>query len=756
MEKIKSHIIFVAFLFILSLFFFNGILHNGVILDNIHYINDLTFHSYNVKEALKNNEFALWTPYFYGGHPLLAIPENYMLDFDFLLIYLSKNIYLSMNIAAILYFFLAGLGMYLMICSLVNNKKAAFISAIVYAFNGFMHSFIISGHINILEGYALIPFIFLFAHKALKSREWVFYSILAGIFFALQILSGSMITFFYTALILSFYLAFNLINKNFAGILMKSVFVAVIMAATALSLASIKLLPVLEFTKMSSRAINVSFSEFLGHPIELHDIARVAITNIGYSGTSAAIGIIGFILMIYGFFGYKKRIVAFSIFLVSFSLLFASGTFAADLMYKTPGFDRMRHVERALLMFVFAGSILAAYGFISLSDKLKKYPLYLKYENLLFVVVVLLMLLELLFLQTTPSSAKIIEPKDIKLLDYISGDSSIFRTANLAQKDIVGAAGYNYYAQKGISEVKGGGGIWLNDYVGFLYIAQQYFNPKIFGILNVKYFVSESELKANNITLAKKFEECKECAVWNAFGPYLYKNELFLPRYFVVPNGILVLGDSNMVKQLINNIMFQNWEPKDNVFVEGTNINDYDIGFLKKFSAIILLKDSIDQNSLSKLKEYKAHGGKIIPDILNGQNSISNDDINIHFNNTGQGYTEINVKEYSNNKVALDLNGEKGWLVASERFAHFPGWSASINGDELKIFKANSVISALYLDGFKGNLVFEYSPASYKKGKYISIFALLIIIIYTGYFIYKSRQKSQVDENPPKVNPSQP
>ena len=152
MKKINPHIIFVTFIFILSLFFLKSILHKGVIFDNIHYINDLTFQSYNVKESLKNKEFALWTPYFYAGHPLLAIPEYYMLDLNFLLIYLSKSIYLAMNLAAILYFFLAGLGMYLLINNLVNSKKAAFISAVVYMLNGFMHSFIISGHINILEG----------------------------------------------------------------------------------------------------------------------------------------------------------------------------------------------------------------------------------------------------------------------------------------------------------------------------------------------------------------------------------------------------------------------------------------------------------------------------------------------------------------------------------------------------------------------------------------------------------------------------
>ena len=106
MKKINSHVIFIAAIFALSLFYLNGILQRGVILNNIHYINDLAFVSYNTKEALKNNELPLWTPYFYSGHPLLAIPENYMFDLNFLFIYLFRDIYLAMNLALIFYFFI--------------------------------------------------------------------------------------------------------------------------------------------------------------------------------------------------------------------------------------------------------------------------------------------------------------------------------------------------------------------------------------------------------------------------------------------------------------------------------------------------------------------------------------------------------------------------------------------------------------------------------------------------------------------------
>lgn len=741
-KKINADLIFIAAIFALSLLYLNGILHKGVVLNNVHYINDLAFVSHNTKEALKNNGLPLWTPYFYAGHPLLAIPENYMFDLNFLFILFFGDIYLAMNLALFFYLFGAGLGMYLLAYNLAENKKAAFISAIVFMFNGFVHSFVINGHLNILEGYALIPFIFLFVHKALKTKEWVLYSILAGVFFAMQIFSGSMILFFYTFLLVALYLAFNLIRKDFKSALLKTIFVGAIFVAVAISLAAVKLLPSLEFADMSSRAGSVSYSEFLGYPFAFKDIARVAVTSIGYQDVSVAVGFMGFMLLIFGLFHYRKRMVAFAFLVAVFSLLFASGSFVADAMYKVPGFDKLRHAERALVLFAFAGPVLIAYGFVLLSEKIKKYPLFFRYEKFLFALIVFLVIFELVILQKVPMPAKIVKPEEIKLLEHISNDNSRFRTINLAQKDIIGAAGYNYYAQKGISEAKGGGGIWVNDYAAFLGIAQQSLSGKIFGILNIKYIVSDKRLEAGNISLVDVFNQCRECAVSNAFGPYLYKNDFFLPRYYLVPSSILVAGNEDLAKQLTYSLMLQNFEPKNSVLVEGKKINDYGIDFLRKFEIIFLVRDSVDQDSIGKLRDYAASGGRIVPDILNKQVNVGNEEVFEIFNKIKGSYKEITATEYKHNKVVLELDGEKGWLVASERFAYFPGWKASINGNEIEMYKADNAVTAVYLNGEKGKLVFEYRPKSFSRGKLISLAAFFAILGYFGYFLYKKKFKT--------------
>jgi hypothetical protein len=335
-----------------------------------------------------------------------------------------------------------------------------------------------------------------------------------------------------------------------------------------------------------------------------------------------------------------------------------------------------------------------------------------------------------------PKSIDIVKPSEIPILDYISKDTSQFRTMNLALSTFVGASGYNYYSQFGISEIKGGGGIWFSDYLSYLFAAQN--SPaKFWAVLNNKYVIADQNISIDGLSYIGKFKECNGCPVWEAYGPYLYKNELFLPRYYIVPNSILLVGDNTLVKQLIYAIMLQNWEPKNTVLIEGTTINEYDVEFLKKFDVIFLVRDSLDQNGINKLREYVSQGGVIVPDIFNEQNSISNEDVNSVLNNLKGDYKEVNVDEYSNNKVVIELDGKKGWFVASERFAHFSGWGASINGKDIEMFKADNAITALFLEGEKGRLVFKYNPDSYRRGKLISLVAVIIIVIYFCYLIFR-------------------
>ena len=712
-------------------------------MNNLHYISDVTFYSNNMKEAIvKHHTLPLWTPYYYSGRPLFAQPEYYFIDFNLLLILLTGNVNIGMNFSVIIHLFLAGLGMYYLVLMLSSSRKAAFISALLYMFNGFVHTFVVPGNIMIMEGYSLIPFIFLFTVRALKNKEFIFNSIMAGLFAAFLIFVGGVIYIPYIFLLIMVYSVIYVIDKNILNRFLKLLIVGVLIFAVGFGISAVKLLPGLEFIELSNRGIGLPYQEYLGEPIKINNFGFAFITNVFLSGDhiSAAIGIAGIILLIFSLSRIKNKLILFSAITIILSLLISTDSFLTKILFNVPIFNQVRHVERSIFMFAFASSILAGFGFVYLESFLDKYKRVNK--NIIFSIIILLILSELFLLQMGPESTKVLKPDDIPILDYMSKDKSQFRIINQALTNLIGATGYNYYSQFGISELKGGSGIWFNDYIEYLTIAQ-YKPAKFWGVLNVKYVIKDANSSEEGLSYVGKFKECSDnCEIREAWGPYLYKNEMFLPRYYVVPNSILIAGDNTQVRQLVYNLMLKNLNPKSTVLIEGAKINDYDINLLTKFNSMILVQGSIDQDSISKLREYKGRGGVIMPDILNNKNTISNEEISSLFNSTKGAFNEIKVSEYSNNKVVIDLNGEEGWLVASERLAYFPGWTSSINGNKKNIFEANNAISAIHLNGEKGKLIFEYSPDSFTKGKIISFITLIILFAYSGYLIYIKKFKS--------------
>ncbi|MBS3101219.1 hypothetical protein J4204_03730 [Candidatus Woesearchaeota archaeon] len=737
---IKEHI-YIIILLLLSVVFFYNILSATKILNNIHYINDMTFLSYNVKDSVFSQKtLHLWTPYFYSGQPLMAIPESYLFDLNFLFILIFRNIYLAMNLAVISYFFLAGLGMYLLIISFKKGSRAAFISALVYMLNGFVHSFIISGHLNILESYALIPFVFLFAYRAVKNEKWLSDSILAGLFFAMMALAGGIIFFIYTGFLIGIFLAFSIIGKGFLKRLLKVFLIGVVLLLALFGFAAIKLLPALEFEGISNRNAGVSYTEYLGYPVKLADSWHVFVSNIGFDGLSGALGIAAFILLAMSLFSYRNKNVVFFLIVIAVSIMLASGSFLAEMFYKSvPGFGKMRHIERAMVLFVFSASALAAYGYENLNAKLDK----IKFKNAAHFFIIALILAELVALHKMPSSVNVINPKDIPILAHISNDKDFYRTINMGLKEIIGAAGYNYNAQLGIPEAKGGGGIWVNDYVSYLAVAHQYAPSKLLGILNIKYAISDRELDIPNFKLAGKFAECRECAVWNAFGPYLYENLELMPRAYVVQNAILVVGNQDASRQLIYSLMLNGkFNPKNTVAVQGNvDVGEHSIDFLKKFDVVILAPGSVSQESVPILREYTQSGGVLLPDILSGKNAVSNGELETALSRLKGGYKEAKITKYSNNKVEVGAKG-RGLLVLSEVFAHYPGWKAFAGGKELSILKADNAITAVLLSDYD-SIIFEYKPKPFEIGKIITMATTVIALIYFGVMYYLKRKNGR-------------
>ena len=746
-KNLKWHLLVAIVLLAISILFFHKILSNKMVLDNVHHINNLAFLSYNFKDGIFNHKtFPLWSPYFFSGIPLIAIPEHYIFDMNLIILIIFQDIYLAMNISIIFFFFLAGLGMYFLAYAILESRKAAFLSALIYMFNGFMHSFLISAHINLLESYAMIPFVAIFTLKAIRGKNWILYSILAGLFFSFQVLMGGVIFFFYSAVLFGLLIAFSLVSnpnlKNFG----KLALISIVVMLVTFGLSAVKLLPTTEFVSQSSRASAVSYQDYLGYPISLKNSFSVFVSNISYADVSGSIGIVGLILLALGFLSFKKKYFMFSLLLAILGVALATGGPAASFFFKyAPGFSKMRHIERALVLFVFGASVLAGYGASNLFSRLEKKNLG-RYINIAFVVILIAIAAELVILQNKPKTTNVIEPgKDIKLLQYMSKDTDYFRVMNLGLREIVGTSGYVYYIQEGIEDAKGGGGIWTKDYVNYLGVAEQLNPSRLWGLINVKYIVSDKQIENPNMEFVGKFNECRTCAVWQAFGPYLYKNREYIEKAYVTDTAILVVGEENAAKDIIYLILNRNPSPGNSVMIQEDSISGYSLNELKRFKAVILAR-GIDQNSASILKLYYDSGGVILPDIVNGKSSIDENDINNLLKVAKGSHEPANITLFSYNRLAADVSSKRGFLVIGERYAFFPGWKAELNGLNAPILKANNFVSSIYLDKNYENVKFEYKPKSFYNGLFITLSTLALIISYFLFLTYKNWKKSKIKQ----------
>ncbi len=749
--KYKPDVVCVLVIAALSIFFLHNIIGTERLMDNGHHLHEQTFFSYNYKEAFEHKTLPFWTPYWYSGQPLYGDAQVFFLNLTSIFILLFNNIVLSINLSLLSYFFLSGLGMYLLAKNLTKSHYASLASSIVYMFNALIDYFVISGNPSILEPYSLIPFAFLFVLKAAKAEEFRRYSvfsIFAGILLAFQIYSGGMIIFLYTLVLICFFLVYDFIVAGSLNKIKKYLAIGLIVLAVCFGISAIKLIPNIDFIKYTSRESKVSYQEYIGDDkFVLKDFFKVVPFNGKSSGPVIHIGIVSFLLVLLALTQFRKKMVIFSMIMLVFSAVLASGGGLAYLFYKLPAFSQTRHVARVLFLFVFAASILTGYGFLRLSSLVR---LKLIKSNKLFLLFVFLIIAlisaELISARSIPKSVNVVEQvEENHMANYLKEEKEKFRINTFDVKDLVAFYGSSYYAQHGLETMSGGGGVWVNDYIEFLAIAGRYNPSKLQGILNVKYASSTKEVNVSGFKLVKKFDECLPCknsdwTVWIG-GPYLYENEGFLPRYYTVDNGILVVGNDADSKSLIYNLLLnENFNPETAVIVRGKEkINDYSIAELKNYKIVLLTTGSVDSSSLRLLEEYSKLNGVVLPDIINNKLSFEYDKLNKALASLKGDLAKADAEYFSQNKITVKPK-KPGFLVLSERFYRFPDWKAETKSNKkTEILQADNAISSVLAESDEA-VIFTYKPKSFVKGMAITVITAIMILVYLAALYWAKRK----------------
>ncbi|MEW6095922.1 MAG: YfhO family protein [bacterium] len=332
---------------------------------------------YFVSQCVKEGCFPLWNPYLYFGYPFFASLQHGLLNpFSFFLYLFPFDIGIKLFI--VWHLFLAGLFMYLLMRDFGVSQISSLIASLVYTFNSYMLSIDTFTH---LTSACWTPLIFLLFNRSFYTKEKLKYIILTSISLSLQFVGEEPTILYATVIVLTlFTIAKAVMQYRKEGRIIypsKSILILSLVVLISVGLVLFQLLPFLEAVNYSYRQEGMVYhkaTKWSLPPIEL--LTLICPVSSGFmefiwvglgQGLFKGIyfGIVPFFLILVSLCEKsRKNLFWFGIFLVGIILSFGDHTPFYKFLYKYfPFFSMHRYPMKFFCMSIFAGSILAGFGF---------------------------------------------------------------------------------------------------------------------------------------------------------------------------------------------------------------------------------------------------------------------------------------------------------------------------------------------------------------------------------------------------------
>ncbi len=665
--------------------------------------------------------------------------------------------------------------MYLLMREWRHSRYAAFFSATVFMFSGYIISVI--NLLASLGSVVWLPLVILFYERALK-RDCIKNSILTGVFLALMMLGGGepvvLIGTILILIVLGLCSQDNLIPKVKRNGFLKCLALPILVT---IGLMSFQLLPFLEFLKHSSRA-GMGFTEasmWSLPPYALLDLFIPYLSESDYlykdywtRQSWLLVYYMGIFSVICAFISLKfetirRRKALFYIMALGLVLSFGRYTPLYYLLYKVmPGFSLSRYPIKFFFMVAFSLAILGGRGLdyyrrnISSDLRLRRFLRYL---------LTVACISSFLYLVLNINFWGLYNSLYNKVLDIFPG--LMDKKTNLAQLALV--AIYNLKRAIGIFMLlslcmflplkkKIGLKFMLplllsislidiftaNSHVYQNMDIDEYLEPGasveflkkdkgLFRIFNSpttvrqNIFVPERDYFEGMSALKERMATNRNVSfgVYNAYG----YGSLYNRRHENLIGGIIKLDspDKNNLLDLLN--VKYVISPKDfkadgyRVVKKGEKANIYEnenvLGRAFLVDKAVVIKD--EKVILERLKDKDFHPEKEV---------ILEEDPQPHHHASREAFHEsVDVLQYTPNRVIIEANvSVQKFLVLSD--SYYPGWKAYVDGIKTKIYRADYILRAVHLEPGKHTIKLIYDPFSFKIDAIIKslIHALIIIL----------------------------
>ncbi len=533
--------------------------------------------------------------------------------------------------------------------------------------------------------------------------------------------------------------------------------------ALTIGISAVWLLPLFEITNFSPRAGGGSLAyaqQGSFNPIFLifNLYPNLLLGKHGIIGRYTCL-YIGILTLFFASFSLKKKennfIPIFFIFLLIFSFLFSLGEYNPfyPWLLKIPGFGYFRQPWRILFLFELSLAILAGFGFDNFSAKSKFKTLFLVYLLLVFASIPLIVLL------IKPYLAEILKAGKLNLV-----------LQNLHLSFLLLPATILFLAAKLI----------------FLYqkrfVTIDSFKKMTLLLILIDLFMFGWQGRAFNFLSLKKYHQYYK----NSAGASVLKNDKGIYRIYSVPvpheeasarelysSKKTFWKDTMNLLLTSNNMLFkvQTIAQSDfalglkntikiNELIEGEKAegHQYDPATIKRVEKLskllgflnvkyVLTKEPINSDDYRLVKdgEYKIYQNlNFLPRVLVITNFPRNEkpavlnlkglssDLRLSkylkFNPQNQE-TKASFIKYEPLEITIGLRAEKkGYLLITD--AYYPGWKATVNGKETKIYLSDYAFRAVKIPPGKSIVKFRFEPESLKKGLAISLISLYFWAIW--------------------------
>ena len=659
-------------------------------------------------EQLLKGKLPLWNPYSFSGTPNLANYQTAVFS-PFNLLFLFLPFVDAWSLLVLFQPLIAGISMYLFLKQLRISNTGSVIGGVSFMFCGFIVVWMAYGTLSM--AIAFLPLALFAIEKIFQSKKFIGI-ILLFISIVVSFFSGH----FQTSLYLVLYVFFYILFKYFSAKDFKKIIVALSVCFLGILIASIQILPSIEFYKLSVRS--EIFSNTGGIPFQYlvtifsPDFYGSPITGNSWFGYYAEwagfIGIIPFILASFGFFARKQNnSVVFFIFATLISLFLFLDTPLQSLIsaLKIPIFSTSVP-SRMIVIFSFSVIVLSGFGFDLFIGLIKKRNIKKIVLHLSPIVIIFFILWFILILKILPPGKIILSMRNLFLptaiLVFIIGLTILFVT--IKKDKALLFLGFALIILSSFDSLR-----FANKWMPFdspdlifpsvpviTEMQKSVGTGRVYGEFgsNIETYYHIPSIEGYDPLYSKRYGEFIESSV-NGELAQAKKTEVFINKRGKYTDRVLDLLGVNIIFHPISRTnqswAYPVWEKlnKYSVIYQDDKFqlfkNDTVMPRVKLFHKYEVIKN--DKKLIKRFYDDDFDFRNVL--IVEKEPKIEN---NIHSNS--QNKEDVKIITYSPNEITIEVTSENpALLFISDNY--YPTWRASVNGQATNIYRVDYTFRAV-------------------------------------------------------------